>query len=499
MHNFIEMIKNIFICLAFFCASALNAQFKEQKIVPADIDPGDFFGRYLAIQQNDLLIGAHQDDVNGYASGALYIFSKTAGEDQFREVEKIVPDDGDVEEFFGYSIDISGQWAVVGSHHDSDYGGSSGSAFILKHNGTRWQIDRKLLPGDPKAGDEYGKAARISGNTIAIGCFLDDDQGTNSGSVYLYSLTDDHWIEIEEIYPDDPEKYDQFGNFLSIDQEILAVGVPEKQDNGPKSGCAYIFERSGDHKWLQTAKLIPGDISEGDEFGQAINIHNEKMVVGAYKHDGLHEDGGAVYVFVKNGDAWEQVQKIISPDNEEGDHFGNAVYQNGKLLVAGAYFDDDNGSKSGSVYLYKWVNDSYQFLTKLVSSDGGFGDAFGSAVAIDSNYLVVGAYADSDNGFFSGSAYVYEISEILAISSHQTDKPLVYPTIFSSYLHISLENVGSTAQIELIDLNGRTVKTWNQRVNEQRIMLNSVQPGWYVLRILQNNRTSFFQLLKPDH
>ena len=400
----------------------LFAQLPEQKLIPADIDPGDFFGRYLCLKGNDLLIGAHQDDQNGYASGSLYVYQKDGDGTAFIENQKILPEDGDVEEFFGYSIDISNDLAVVGSHHDSDFGGSSGSAFLLQKNAeNHWSIIQKLLPDDPHAGDEFGKAVGISGDWIAIGAFLGDDLFTNGGSVYMLQRNGSQWMVFDELYASDTEAYDQLGNFLDLSSDILLVGVPEKQSAGYKSGSAYIFEWTG-NAWEETAKLFPEDLREGDEFGQAVAIGQDFIAIGAYKADAPEANGGAVYICQKTDGHWKFIQKVVPPDNEAGDQFGNALSFNGNWLAIGAYFDDDNGSNSGSVYLYHQDENSFQLVSKIKPSDGSAGDAFGAAVSLDGHLLAVGAYADSDQGFFSGSAYVFDLDALVGLEEYISDE-----------------------------------------------------------------------------
>lgn len=472
-------------------------QIQEQKLMPADGGPGDFFGRYLDILGDDILIGAHQDDVNGYASGSLYIFGKNPESTEFTERKKIVPEDGGVEEFFSYSIEIEGDRAVVGSHHDSDFGGSSGGAFVLKKTGNDWSIDQKLLPSDPKAADEFGKAVGISSGIIAAGAWLDDDVVTNGGSVYLFSWDGTVWTDFQEIRPLDTKAYDQFGNFLSIAGNYLAVGVPEKQTAGPKSGCSYVFEKIGEDQWQQQAKLFPEDLQEGDEFGQALSLHNNRLVVGAYKKDNPAENGGAVYVYTLNENEWSMIQKIIPADNEAGDHFGNAVAQHEDLMAVGAYFDNDNGSKSGSVYLFQWQNNQYEFLLKIITSDGGFGDAFGASVALDKPYLLSGAYADSDNGFFSGSAYVFDLSTVLPVRHQTTSKHSVYPTCFDKQIIVELdERNNKPAEITLFDWAGNEIRTWTQEVPRQMVHLGELPVGHYTLVIYRNNITQSFRILR---
>ena len=468
----------------------LNAQLPEQKLVPDDIDPGDFFGRYLCLKGNDLLVGAHQDDQNGYASGSVYAFEHSQSENLFFQIQKLLPADGNVEEFFGYSIAISGRLAIVGSHHDSDFGGSSGSAFLLtKDDSDRWSISQKLLPDDPMAGDEFGKAVGIAGNWIAAGAFLDDDAGTNAGSVYLFHWDGADWKVFEELYALDAQPYDQTGNFLALTGSVLLVGVPEKQTAGYKSGCSYVFEWNGTD-WQQSAKLVPDDVAEGDEFGQAVASYDRILAIGAYKADAPLTNGGAVYLYQKSEADWEFLQKIVPPDNDEGDHFGSSVSLWQHWLAIGAYFDDDNGSKSGSVYLYQNRNGLFEFVTKIKASDGSAGDAFGSAVCLDSTRLAVGAYADSDQGFFSGSAYVFDLDKIVGLAIIHDSKAktgqdagiMAYPNPANNWINLECPACPTTPRpFRLINTQGTEVLGGILSAPRESLFIGSLPDGFYTL------------------
>jgi len=315
-------------------------QATEQSLVPYDNKSGDFFGQYLSMSYPDILISAHQKNIFGYASGALYVYRANGENDGFNEFQMIFPADGHVEEFFGYSVDMDDTWAITGSHHDSDAGGSSGSAFILKKENSLWTIFKKLTPNDATPGDEFGKAVSMDGNAVFAGSWLDDDNGSNSGSAYVFERQENTWTQITKLYPDPFAAYDQFGNFMAADDGYLLVGVPENTANGPRSGCAYLFsKRAG--QWQQVDRWFPEDGEEGAQFGQSVSISGHRAAVGAYKADGFCTDCGAVYLYRKNGDQWENDTTLIAADVQNGDHFGSSVHLQDDLLAVGAYFDDD--------------------------------------------------------------------------------------------------------------------------------------------------------------
>jgi len=434
-----------------------TGQAAEQKLVPSDNRSGDFFGQYLSMNYPDILISAHQKNIYGYASGALYVYRANGENDRFNEFQMIFPADGHVEEFFGYSVDMDDTWAITGSHHDSDAGGSSGSAFILKKENSLWTIFQKLTPNDPAPGDEFGKAVCLDGNVVFAGAWLDDDNGSNSGSVYVFEKQEDRWDQIAKIYPDPFASYDQFGNFMASDEGYLLVGVPENAANGPRSGCTYLFTNLTG-VWQQVDRWVPEDGHEGAQFGQSVSISGNRAAVGAYKSDGFCADCGAVYLYTKNGDEWQNDTILIAADVQNGDHFGNSVHLQDDLLAVGAYFDDDLGMNSGSVYLYQFIHDRWKLLSKINSSDGRAGDAFGSSVLVSFPYLLTGAYGKSQNGFFSGGAYIYRIDGLVSYSVDTIlNRELVlYPTFFDNRICIRSNDAEFyTADLFLYTADGR--------------------------------------------
>ena len=167
----------------------------------------------------------------------------------------------------------------------------------------------------------------------------------------------------------------------------------------------------------QIEKLTATDGDDGDRFGRSVAVDGDTMVVGADK-DGNSK--GAVYVFTSQSGAWGQVAKLTASDGAGGDEFGTSVAVDGDTVVMGATGDDDNGSSSGSTYVFTkpatgWTSTST--AAKLTASDGDDGDRFGNSVAVDGATVVVGADQDDDKGSNSGSAYVYAVSDWTAISN----------------------------------------------------------------------------------
>ena len=314
---------------------------------------------------------------------------------------KLTASDNAAGDEFGRSASISGDYAVVGAFKDDDNGDFSGSAYVFKRTGTSWAQEAKLLPADGATGDFFGESVSISGDYAVVGARNDDDNGINSGSAYVFKRIGTSWAQEAKLLPADGAERDNFGQSVSISGDYAVVGAFKDDDNGSSSGSAYVFKRIGT-SWVQEAKLLPADGATGDFFGESVSISGDYAVVGAKGDDGT----GSAYVFKRSGTSWAQEAKLLASDGAAGDFFGLPVSISGDYAVVGAHDDDNNGDHSGSAYLFKRTGTSWTEEAKLLASDGAAGDHFG-VVSISGGYVVVGAYFDDDNGTDAGSAYLY--------------------------------------------------------------------------------------------
>ena len=214
----------------------------------------------------------------------------------------------------------------------------------------------------------------------------------------------------------DSSSYDEFGYSVAISGDTVVVGSRYDDDDGEKSGSAYIFQRNqgGLNNWGQLTKLVTDDAVTGDWFGRSVSISGDTVVIGANGVDDGGSGSGAAYIFQRDQGGinnWGQITKLLASDPSVDDRFGQAVAISGDTVVISANADDDNGIDSGSSYIFQRDQgglDNWGQVTKLLASDGAAGDSFGYSVAIDANIILVGARADADNGIDSGSAYIFQ-------------------------------------------------------------------------------------------
>lgn len=207
----------------------------------------------------------------------------------------------------------------------------------------------------------------------------------------------------------DGARDDNFGESVSISGDTALVGAQGDDDNGGASGSAYIFEQVGG-AWVQQAKLLASDGQEGDEFGFSVSISGDIAIVGAPFEDENGDRSGSAYIFQKVGGIWTQTAKLVAADGEPWDLFGLSVSISGDTAIVGVSYDDDNGYGSGSAYVFEKVDGIWTEVAKLLASDGAASDFFGLSISISGNTALVGASLDDDLGSASGAAYVCEWS-----------------------------------------------------------------------------------------
>lgn len=379
--------------LVIILAAGAAAQTERAKLLPGDGAAGDQFGTSVAISGTTAIIGASFDDDMGANSGSAYIFDTTTSV----QLLKLVAADGEAGDFFGQSVAIDGTLAIVGSMWDDPRGKDSGSAYLFDN--TTGVAVAKLVPGDGEAGDWFGRSVAISGAIAIVGAPMDDGLGANSGSAYLFDTTTG--AQIAKLIPGDGAAGDQAGGSVAISGGIAIVGARFDDDKGTDSGSVYLFDTA---TGAQIAKLVPSDGAAGDWFGSSVALDGTSAIIGAAWDDEKGTDSGSAYLFdIATG---AQIAKLVPGDGAAGDYFGSCVGIWDATAIGGALFHDETGKDFGAAYLFDAATGTQ--TAKLLPSDGGWGDLFGSSVAIGSGTALVGALQDDDMGGDSGAAYLFD-------------------------------------------------------------------------------------------
>ena len=384
--------------------AVLGAFSEQQKVTASDAASGDHFGYSLSVSDDTAIIGAYGADSS---SGSAYVFVRSGG--TWIQQQKLTRSGAVAGDNFAYSVSVSGDTAIVGAHLDDGDGFESGSAFVFTRSGGTWTEQQRLTSSDIVARDKFGCSVSVSGDTIIIGAYGDDDAGSNSGSAYVFRQSGGTWTQQKKLTASDGAAQDYFGYTVSVSGDTAIVGAWGNDDAGANSGSTYVFWFNGG-TWTEQQKLTASDGAEGDHFGYSLSVSGDTAIIGAYEDDDDGSESGSAYIFERSGVTWTVQQKLTASDAAAEDYFGYSVSVSGDTVIVGAHYDDDVGGSSGSAYVFARSGATWTQREKLTASDGVANDIFGISVSLSGDTAVVGSYGDDDGGSSSGSAYLFQHS-----------------------------------------------------------------------------------------
>jgi hypothetical protein len=392
-----------------FMANAAT-EFSQQKLVAHDGAAEDFFSFSLAISNDIALVGAFKsdDEIMGIDAGSAYVFTRT--KNGWLQQAELTAKEGAASDTLGGNVALFQETAVLGASRHDENGEDSGAAYIFQRSGSIWNQQSTLLANDGAEGDAFGQAIAMSDNTIVIGAPRDDDEGKDSGSVYVFTRKNTTWKQQAKLTAQDGAAGDVFGISVALGDDTILIGADLHDEKATNAGAAYVFTRSGT-SWSQQAKLIASDAGETDLFGVRVALSGNTALISARRDDDdiMGVDAGSAYVFVRTGTTWQQQAKLTAPDGAADDRFGRSVAISGDTALISAMHQDDKGANSGSAYIFSRTAGIWSHQANLTADDGAPGDLFGWSAALSNNTALIGATGNDDNGNESGAAYVFEI------------------------------------------------------------------------------------------
>ena len=391
--------------------------FVESKLQASDKAYQDYFGRSVALDGTVAIVGAYSEDHDASGAnkkteaGSAYLFTKSGS--TWSQQQKLVASDRQSSDYFGYSVAISGNTAIVGAYlQDYDASGGNnksdaGAAYIFTKSGSTWSQQQKIVASDRSAYDRFGYSVAISGNTALVGAYQEDhdasgaNKKTGAGSAYLFTRTGSTWTQQQKIVASDRQTEDYFGWSVAIDGNTAIVGAyGQNYDvNGRNSksdaGAAYLFTRLNS-TWTQQAKIVASDRKASRRFGHAVALDGDTALVGG-------SSAGPAYFFTRTGYTWRQEARIQSGTSSNS--FGTSVSLSGSTALVGAYQQD----VGGSAYLFTKIGSGWQQLAQIQSTDTELGDSFGYSVSLSGNTALIGAHNEDTGGSSAGAAYVFGV------------------------------------------------------------------------------------------
>ena len=310
---------------------------EEAKLTASDGAAYDAFGGSVAISGEVVVVGASGDDcAGGQTCGAAYLYRFTGT--VWVEEAKLVPSNASPGEELGRSVAISGDVAVVGASLDDCAAGSfCGAAYAFRFDGSNWVEEGKLSASDADQWDFFGVSVSITGDVAVVGAYGDDcAAGPFCGAAYVFRFDGNNWVEEAKLTTADPAG-SFFGFSVSISNDVVVIGAfVSACAAGQDCGAAYVFRFDGNN-WVEEAKLTVSDAAAGDKLGYSVSLSGDVALVGApYVDCPAGTACGASYVYRFDGSIWVEEGKLGASDAGHLYLFGHTVSVRGDLAVVGA-------------------------------------------------------------------------------------------------------------------------------------------------------------------
>jgi hypothetical protein len=370
--------------LLLWAAQGPSLTASETKITPSGVHADDHVGAAVDLDGKTMVVGA---SASANYAGAAYIFVRGAGGFTFEA--QITGSDSAAGDWFGSAVAVSGDTAVIGAPNKN---AEAGAAYVYTRTGNGWKEEAQIIAHDSAPGDRFGAAVAIDKDTLVVGA---SQKNALTGAAYVYTRSSGKWELQTVLTAGDAVAGDWFGNAVAVEGDTIAAGALFWKDG---RGAVYVFNRSGS-SWSEQAVLSPADGSTGDQLGCSMALSGDTLLAGA---QGKTFQTGTAYVFVRAGSAWREQARLTSGDSAVNDKFGSAVGVSGNAAVIGTA---EKAGSRGAAYIFYRRNSAWSQRDKLTASDGSGGDLFGRTVSIFSGTVVVGA---PGKDHFTGRVYVYE-------------------------------------------------------------------------------------------
>lgn len=309
--------------------------------------------------------------------------------DHWLEHAELRPTEGTSETGFGDSVAISGDWVAIGAPADDAFGEAAGAVYFFQRVGSQW-IQRSKLSGT--AGEALGTTVVIDGDRAAAVV-----QANDQCSVKIFRLQNFSWIHQETLTAPDSLRYlfaQSYSQRIDLEGNTLVVGAPARTNlpYDQRKGAAYIYEETSG-QWRLVQKLENPDTDVDDSFGISVAISNQRVAIGRAKFASDTSNRG-VYLFIRDADSWRYQAKVSPPEGYYPQNFGSAIAMDGDRLLVSSPSFIGFGMVPGAVFLYRFSDDQWQFSTSF-QGGSSYGSSYGDLVSLSGNWAAVSDQGDT--------------------------------------------------------------------------------------------------------
>jgi len=281
------------------------------KLVAPDGERADFFGRSVSGDGHVLAISAIGNDTHKSNTGSVYLFSVDPSTTDFGSfLIQLKADDAAQDDEFGNAVSLNGTTLAVSAWRDDDNGDNSGSAYLFNADPASSRFGDqliKLIPNDGEEDDQFGWSLSLSDGIVVVGSLFDEDNGPVSGSAYLFdadSTSPTLGHQLAKLLPTDGQSFDSFGFSAALGSGLAIVGATQDDNEiGTNSGSVYVFDAnpSSVSFGTQLSKLLTSNGQDNDHLGEAVAMDETAVIVGASRFNTAFSNfTGAAFLFDVN-------------------------------------------------------------------------------------------------------------------------------------------------------------------------------------------------------
>ena len=421
-----------------FVKSPAGIWSQEAMLKASNFGSSDTFGSSVDIFDDTVVVGAPLEDSdstgNGDSlaeSGAVYIFKRTGT--TWAQQAMLKASNADSNDNFGSSVSISAdKIAIAATGEDSSGTGifaspltnniltDSGAVYIYTRTGETWNNTAFIKTETSVVSQKFGYDLSLYGDTLVVstpfnnsdstGVYIDESSGSNggainSGAVYVFDFSTGNWLAEAFIKASNTESGDNFGQSVALYNDTIVVGAKqessnstaadgdESNNNASGAGAAYVFVKQGSN-WSQQAYLKASRVNANDNFGFAVDVFMDSIIVGSYQEDSnatgvngneldnTSPSSGAAYIFTRNDNHWNLQAYLKASNTNIQDFFGSSVSVQYDTFIATSPLKDGGTSgisnstqnnqilgsgiaDSGAAYMF-----SFESLPELLFIDG---------------------------------------------------------------------------------------------------------------------------------
>ena len=368
----------------------------------------DMFGESIGLDGDLAVVGSSELSFPDFGAGSAYVFERITGD--WSQSARLVAPDGGPAQAFGRSVAIDAGTILVGSDQDDPGGpnGMTGAVFVFERTAAEtWERTARLVPSDGSAGDLFGWSVDLNGERALVGSWR---HAGMSGAAYVYRRTAGGWIEEAKLTAPDGEPTDELGFHVGLDEARAIAGARNDDDANTDAGAAYVFARNGTAWSLESKLTVPGQAA-GSRTGTAVAIDADRALLGAPGAVVSGAPVGSAIVFERQAGSWRLEATLAGPPNTERFSFGRSVALQGTRAVVG----EPASATFGAAHVFDRFAAGWARTRSLDPSDNRGGQSFGFASAMDGERVLVSSLCGEGLEPGSGAAYVFEVPSPLGV------------------------------------------------------------------------------------